>query len=431
MSTKDKIISRAAAVLFAAILAIGIVSARLEVRVLERRTDNDYKSSVYGLAHCAARIDSLLEQGLCTGTVGQFSKTAAELESQARQARLILSGLPVSSGSLDNVSRFLSQVGDYSISLGGERLSEEQYEVLSQLWRCAGQLRLSLEELIARGDDGAWADELAKLNAVFDGDVISSGLDGAGEQFEGMDMLVYDGPFSDHVFERKPAAIQNSESVTPERAMLSAQRMTAGKLEYAGEENGVIPAYIFRGKDTEVSVCMNGGKVIYMLDSSPRGEPMLDGAAAAHCADIFAAACGYDDLVRIGGVELGDRCVFNYAAEYDGIVLYPDQIKITVRLDNGDICGFDARDYLMNHTQRDFEGEVKSQEEARRVLSERLEVKSCRLAVVASEGLRESLCYEFECKTPEGITALVSVNAVTLEEERVQVTHGEAEYSAL
>jgi hypothetical protein len=40
----------------------------------------------------------------------------------------------------------------------------------------------------------------------------------------------------------------------------------------------------------------------------------------------------------------------------NGIVLYPELIKVTVALDNGEKTGAETSGYLMSHRQRDYAG---------------------------------------------------------------------------
>lgn len=87
----------------------------------------------------------------------------------------------------------------------------------------------------------------------------------------------------------------------------------------------------------------------------------------------------------------------NFAALQDDVTLYPDLIKVSVAMDNGEILGFDARGYLTNHHQRTFEKPALSMEEAQKKVSPNLTVKNGKMAVVPSTSLTEKLCYEFVC----------------------------------
>lgn len=59
----------------------------------------------------------------------------------------------------------------------------------------------------------------------------------------------------------------------------------------------------------------------------------------------------------------------NYAAVQDGVILYPDLIKIGIAMDDGQLVSFDANGYLMNHTARVLPAASVGEAEARARLS--------------------------------------------------------------
>ncbi len=101
------------------------------------------------------------------------------------------------------------------------------------------------------------------------------------------------------------------------------------------------------------------------------------------------------------------------------MLLYPDLIKVTVALDNGQITGYDARGYLTNHCWREGLEPALTQEEAARSVNELLTVNQSQLCLIPSAGLNEVLCWEFQCVSPENQNVLVYVNASTGAEEQI------------
>ena len=87
--------------------------------------------------------------------------------------------------------------------------------------------------------------------------------------------------------------------------------------------------------------------------------------------------------------------VANFAAVQDGVLLYPDQVKLQVSMESGAVVGAECMQFLMNHTQRVGLVPSVSEQEAREALSVRLTVLSSRLCVIP-DGDRERLCWGFE-----------------------------------
>ena len=110
----------------------------------------------------------------------------------------------------------------------------------------------------------------------------------------------------------------------------------------------------------------------------------------------------------------------NYAYSQDGVVMYPDLIKVKVALDNGDILGVETTGYLNNHTTRDISNVKITKEQAKENLNKDLNIESEGLAVIPTEWQTEILCYEFKGKVDD-TEFLVYINAENGREEDILV----------
>ena len=109
----------------------------------------------------------------------------------------------------------------------------------------------------------------------------------------------------------------------------------------------------------------------------------------------------------------------NYAYTEDGIICYPDLVKVSVSLSDGKAVAFDSRGYLMNHRKREADKKELSVEKCRKILSPALSVISSRTVFIPLETGKEALCYEFHCKGEDGKEVLVYINAQSGKEENV------------
>ena len=114
-------------------------------------------------------------------------------------------------------------------------------------------------------------------------------------------------------------------------------------------------------------------------------------------------------------------CTINYAYSKNNVICYPDLIKISVALDNGEIVSYNSTGYLMNHSDRNLPGKIITQDEAKGRLSKYLKPEDGNLAVIPTAGLNEVLCYEFECTGENKDKVLVYINAKTGLEEQIFV----------
>ena len=76
----------------------------------------------------------------------------------------------------------------------------------------------------------------------------------------------------------------------------------------------------------------------------------------------------------------------NYAYSQEGVIAYPDLIKVKVALDNGEVLGIETTGYLNNHTQRDVSNIKISKEEAKKNLNKNLEIQSEGMAIIPQSG---------------------------------------------
>src|SRR5699024_11355544 len=92
-------------------------------------------------------------------------------------------------------------------------------------------------------------------------------------------------------------------------------------------------------------------------------------------------------------------------------------IKVKVALDTGEIIGFDASAYYMNHKERDIEPAKLTKEEAREYVKVDFDIDSVRLAIIP-KGKDEKLCYEFKGKY-NGSDFIIYINALDGKEENI------------
>lgn len=110
----------------------------------------------------------------------------------------------------------------------------------------------------------------------------------------------------------------------------------------------------------------------------------------------------------------------NYAYKQNNIVIYPDLIKVKIALDNGEIIGLESTGYLNNHYERNISKNLISIEDAKKQLTNNIEIKSEGLAIIPTEWNTEILCYEFKGKV-EDIDFIAYINAETGEEEDILI----------
>ena len=415
------------------------LQGQLQARQARQELARHYEYAFSELTAAVAQLDAALQKGLYATSSGLRSSLCAQAFRSALSAQTALGGLPYGNVELEQTAAFLAKTGDYAMALSrtsGEELSQEEWESLSDLSGRAGALSSALQELqsalyageLEPGDLYAVQDQLSQAAGEEAGGEAAGGLSyqDIEAEFSELPTLIYDGPFSDHLSSRSPRMLEGLPAVSQEEARQAAGRflsLSPALFAPVSESSGTIPTYGFSavvdGGELWVEVTQAGGRVLSVLNSRPVGPAQLSHEEGAARAAQFLEAAGYPSMVQTYYMEQEGRLTVNFASIQEGVVCYPDLIKVTVALDTGSIVGFEGRNYLMSHTARALPAPAISQDEAQGQVGGGLSVLHCRLAVIPTAGAYEVLCYEFQCETRSGKRCMVYVDAQTGEQEQI------------
>jgi germination protein YpeB len=112
--------------------------------------------------------------------------------------------------------------------------------------------------------------------------------------------------------------------------------------------------------------------------------------------------------------------IINLAPVEQGVVLYPDLIKVWIDISTGEAVGLDANNYLMSHKPRDLKEPTLDAAAAREKATPSLVVSDTRLALIPLETGEEKLCWEFTGKI-EDRDYIIYINAETGQEEDILI----------
>lgn len=420
--------------LYASVLILVLFSAFVinaqKASELSRQLNADAERSLSTLEACMSSINTNLTKGLYANTTPMLSSMAISLTRDAASAKNSLSALPLSDTQLDNMLKFLSQVGafvstlDRKLSLG-EPITSDERNQLKQLIDVSQKLLSELDTITQGVEDGSVSFKQAgsTLQKSADQSVqIGSAFGDAEQTLTDYPTLIYDGPFSDHILNQTPKTLEGKTDVSKEKALEIASDFIGidkSTLRFDSETNGVIETYNFFVDSINISVCKKGGAVLYLLGSSSAGESVITPEQAVENAKNFLRAKGYENMKESYYSTQDGICTVNFAYENEGVICYPDLIKLSVSLETGNIISFDARGYIMNHTDRPPVQSKISADEAKMSVSDYLTVMSSRLAVIPTDYKTEKTAYEFHCKTPDEQEVLVYIDVLTAKEDDI------------
>lgn len=361
----------------------------------------------------------------------------------SRQADGVVSGLsalPLSHAAMSDTIKFCNQLSDYALQqallvASGQPLSEETLNQLFTLRdQCAllsGQLAVAQESMLQNSL------RLAQEESVFyaPAQLSDRPLEAVADKDHGMDYpsMVYDGAFSDATHFGTPKALGEGE-ITPDVALTIARDFVGAervsKAEGAGETAGLLAGYsvtltLTDGTVLNAEVTRQGGKMLWLMPEHASFEQKLSVEDCAARAAAFLQSRGYGEMEQNHIRVYDGLCVINFVAVQDGVLLYPDLVKVQLRMDTGEVVGLEANNYLMNHTQRTNLVPVYSKMQALQQVSPHLNATDARLCLIPHLG-EERLCYEVPGEYADN-EYRVYIDALTGEEVEILMMMEDAE----
>lgn len=401
-----------------------------------------YSRNMYDLITGVQNIRVNLSKAAVVGSNEQKIAVFGEIFRRSSLANERLSSLPLTAEASTTANKFLSQVGDFCYTLGtkssqGQSLTDGDYKQIENLKDQSFSLENELNNVSEDINQGAikWGEIRQKISSLYNGaqqDVLSQKFGDIQKQIEQYPALIYDGPFSDNTVARTPkiesaALISAKDGENIVKNIIGPDRVSAIQLN-ANQDKTTIPSYSYyvtiKGRPANESkviceVSKNGGKVIYLLDSRNIEKPTIDGAKAIDVGTGFLNKIGYKNMVSTYMLNYGNIATVNYVYKQGNTLIYPDQIKLKIALDDGSIVGIESEKYLVSHDDtRKLPAPKITAVNARKKVGSRLSVSAVRLAVIPTETNGEALCYEFSGTYKED-NFKVYINAQTGKEQRI------------
>lgn len=412
----------------------------------ETALNNSYQRLFYDLKNHVENVQVSLSKVLLADSRDQNVLLLSQVMQQASMAEEKLSQMPVSHFELAKTEKFLNQVAEYCFSvsegcLEGKPPNQEQREALVNLEQYTQHLTKELSHLHNKIKDGSLSigaitrkqqQELQDAEA----DMLNTRLVQLEEKMTDYPELIYDGPFSDQVMNIKPKGLGNRKVSADEardiavrflKQLGTQEAITPSMMEEGQhmDKQAIIPSYtfVFESDENEqpsiyIGVSKTGGNVVWFENVRFVNNPKLSIEDAQKKAGEFLSKTGYKSMEPNYNVKYDGVGVFNFAYTQDDITIYTDLIKVKVALDNGEIVGMDAAQYLKAHHQRDLPEPKINADEARARIKTNFDIDSVRLAVIPRTGVEEILCYEFKGKYNGG-DFIVYVDASTGREEKI------------
>lgn len=403
---------------------------------LALRAENSYQQAFHRLEAMVVDLEDGLARTLATGSPALQRQLLTDLRVFSNGAVESIAGLPLLNVPMERMDAFFNRMRDasdeYAFQLDhGQDLTPSQWSNLRELHGQAAILKTEMGTLapeVAHGNI-RWAQtERATHYAV----------DGAGQTPLTQAVTRLDGklqPPGEVGAENLPPPLQRPKGhlgpqVSEQTAIARVARFLdlppQGAPRYERPIDGNFPIYVVSAVKTNnvpvtAGVSQQGGHIIWMIDGRDVSQATLNKEQAVDRARQFLATNGLHGFTERFYDEYGDAGAIALVAlvpERDGITYFNEIINVRVARDNGEILGYDATQYWVNHMDRPAQTPRLSAAEAAARISPRLQVANVRLGVMDVFRGREALVYKVRARL-DGNEFDVFINALTGEEERI------------
>lgn len=438
MSKQNVAILILSLVSFFSFVAVCVLSVTLVVQnnKYTMQLENLYQKNFYELVDNIESVSLEMSKVVATNSSSKQEEILQGVYVSCVLAGANLNALPIQNKKLTKVNNHINIVGGYVVSLiekleNGEKLSSDDFKNISDLFDESRQTLYDLNSFIS-----SLKSDYSILDNVDFNRESESNFDAGFINIENpsskVPSLIFDGPFSDSVVNKEVKGLNKSE-ITKVQALEKMQKLLkyyeGYSVEYRNEGDGKIQTYNFYLKKDKmklyVQLTKKGGQLLSIVSSTDEKRTEITKDNAKQLSKNILAEFGFENMYEVWSQATATDYYFNFAPIIDGVIYYPDLIKVKVDKSSGVVVGLEATNYAYNHIERNAFLDKLGIAEAQKLLNSELEVKERNYAIIPNKYVGESFTYEYVCVWKD-YTYYVYLDSSTGEElDIMRVVHTE------
>lgn len=411
--------------------------------------ENNYQRAFHGLTYQVDLLHDKIGTTLAMNSRHSLSPSLAEVWRITSEAHNDVGQLPLTLLPFNKTEEFLANIGNFSYrtairDLDKEPLTDKEYNSLKVLYKQSGEIQNELRNVQAMvlKNNLRWMDvelALASGKEMTDNTIID-GLKTVEKTVTGYDETDLGPTFAN--MQKKDENFKNikGKKITRSEAVSEAKKYMNfdGNSQVKVTENGKGSDYGFysvsiknsrTGQEASMDVTKKGGFPIWFInhrDVKKQGISLND---AGNRAAKFLKDQGFKNLELFESTQYDNIGVLNFVTNLNKVRVYSESIKVKVALDNGDIIGVSAEEYLKTHHDRKIPSPAITMKQARSKVNPNFKVMEDREAIIVNDLNKEVLCYEF-LGTIGDDTYRIFINAKNgIEEDVEKLKNAEAVYN--
>ncbi|MEH6945094.1 germination protein YpeB [Bacillus sp. JJ722] len=402
--------------------------------------ENNYQRAFHDLNYQMDLLNDKIGTTLAMNSRRSLSPALTDVWRITSEAQNDVGLLPLSLVPFNKTEEFLSQIGDFTYrtavrDLEKEPLTDEEYKLLQSLYQQSGEIQHELRQVqhLAMKNNLRWMDvemalasgKEASDNTIIDGfQTVEKKVSGYSEASQFGPTHVTNKQKDENYRNLKGEEISKEEAVEKARKFVPFSKDAKVTVEESrkGSDFKFYSINVSDPKtDTQLNMDMSkvGGYPIIFMNNREVGKAKISLNEASEKAMQFLKKQNFTSMEMFESSQYDSVGVFNFVHVENNVRVYSDSIKVKVALDNGEIIGYSAEEYLQTNKEREQQKPKITLEQAKQKINPKVKIMEDRLAIITNDLGEEVLCYEF-LGTMNDDTYRIFINASTNEEELVE-----------
>ncbi|WP_338789301.1 germination protein YpeB [Metabacillus sp. FJAT-53654] len=402
------------------------------------QAENNYQRAFHDLTYRVDQLHDRIGATLAMNSKQSLSPALADVWRITSEAQSDVGQLPLTLLPFNKTEELLAGISDFTYraavrDLEKEPLTDEEYKKLKTMYTKSEDIQNELRNVqhLVIENNLRWMDvELALASGQKQADnTIIDGFKTVEKNVEAYSESDFGASFTSMNKTGEGFDKLEGKEISKETAIKIAKTFVQNKVtDLKVTENGEGSSFGFysvsmhdkeNNTDIDMDLTKKGGHPVYLVQNRDIKENVISLNEASNNAREFLNDHGFEDLDLFESAQYDNIGVFSFVSIVDGVRIYPDSIRMKVALDDGQVIGLSARDYLAAHKKREIPKPNISKEEAAKRLNPSLEVQQDRLAIIINELGQEVLCYEF-LGTINADTYRIFIDAENGMEEKIE-----------
>ncbi|GGJ85795.1 germination protein YpeB [Lentibacillus kapialis] len=405
------------------------------------QAENNYQRAFHELSYHMDVLHDKIGTALAMNSREQLSPQMVEIWRLTSQASSNVGQLPLTLMPFNKTEEFLANIGDFTYrtavrDLQKKPLKDKEVKTLQNLYEQSGELKDELRNVqhTVLDENLRWMDvqlALATQDEQSDNTIVD-GFQTVEKKVEGFAESNVDSALTGTSAEEHKYQNLTGEKINKAQASKRGQELlnvkNKDKLTVTESGKGAdLPIYSVSykngNKNGYLDITKQGGHPLTLLVNRQVQEQKISLNQGLEKAKEYVDQYNFDDMEVFTSNQYDNIGVYSFLYNQEGVRIYSDAIELKVALDNGDLLGLTARNYFMNHKERDIPEPKLSKDEAKEKVNPDVQINEEHMAIIDNDIGEEVLVYEF-LGVLGNETYRIFINAKDGTEEKVEKLDG-------